>query len=202
MPTSLRVVFDFSCPYCYIAWHYIRRLKQSLKFSDEWLTWNIHPEVGPEGMDIRKVLTNFDPVARREKLNGLGFPVGVAPGDMTFVPDTRLALQAVEFAAVHGHWRAWCDSVFAANFEQKKDIGDKTVLLAIAQEIGLPVAELEVALSTGLYAKVLTDHDQLFAKLQVEWVPTVFTGETKILEGAFTFAQAEETIAKLVANEA
>lgn len=202
MSTSLRIVFDFSCPYCYIGWHYIKKLKQSLTFNDEWLTWNIHPEVGPEGMDIRKVLTNFDPEARRAKLNGLGAPVGVAPGDMTFVPDTRLALQAVEFATAHGQWRAWCDAVFAANFEQKKDIGDKAVLLAIAQEIGLPVAELDVALSTGLYANILIEHDQLFAKLQVEWVPTIFSGEARILEGAFTFAQAEETITNLVEKEA
>ncbi|KYZ75936.1 hypothetical protein AXX12_05700 [Anaerosporomusa subterranea] len=194
MAKALQIVFDFSCPYCYITWNYIKKLRQKLTFEDEWLTWNIHPEVGPEGKDITEVVPNFDRESRREKLNGLGAPVGVAPGGMTFVPDTRLPLQAVEFAAAHGRARDWCDAVFAANFEQGRNIGDKAVLFDIAIQLGLPVAELDQALASCQYAAILAEHDRRFTELQVEWVPTIFSGDKKILEGAFTYEEAEKVI--------
>jgi predicted DsbA family dithiol-disulfide isomerase len=198
MAKALQIVFDFSCPYCYITWNYIKNLRQILEFEDEWLTWNIHPEVGPEGQDIAKVVPNFDRESRRERLNGLGDPVGVAPGGMTFVPDTRPALQAMEFAAVHGRARDWCDAVFSANFEQGKDIGNKTVLLDIAGRLGLPVVELDQALTSGQYAAILAEHDRRFAELRVEWVPTIFYDDKKIIEGAFTYEEAEKAIRSIL----
>jgi predicted DsbA family dithiol-disulfide isomerase len=194
MAKSLQIVFDFSCPYCYITWNYIKKLKQSLTFDDEWLTWNIHPEVGPEGKNIADAVPNFDRESRRERLNGLGAPVGVAPGGMTFVPDTRLALQALEFATVHGRAREWCDAVFAANFEQDRNIGDKAVLLDLAGRVGLSVAELDQVLASGKYAAILAEHNRRFTELEVEWVPTVFCDGKKILEGAFTYEEAERVI--------
>ncbi len=198
MAKKLQIVFDFSCPYCYIAWNYIKKLKQSLEFEDEWLTWNIHPEVGPEGQDIAKVVTNFNREARRDKLNSLGASVGIAPGDTTFVPDTRPALQAMEFAAAHGRAHEWGDAVFAANFEQGRNIGDKAVLLDIAERLSLPVAELDQALTSGKYAAVLAEHDRQFMELQVEWVPTIFCGDKLVIEGAFTYEEAEQAIRNIL----
>lgn len=198
MNKSLQIVFDFSCPYCYITWNYIKKLRQSLAFEDEWLTWNIHPEVGAEGQDIAKVVPNFDRDSRREKLDRLGASVGVAPGNMTFVPDTRPALQAVEFATAHGRAREWCDAVFAAHFERDRNIGDKAVLLDIAGQLGLPVAELDQALASGQYAAILAEHDQRFMKLQVEWVPTIFCGDKRVIEGAFTYEEAEKAIRNVI----
>jgi predicted DsbA family dithiol-disulfide isomerase len=113
---------------------------------------------------------------------------------MTFVPDTRPALQAMEFAAIHGRAREWGDAVFAANFEQGRDIGDKAILLDIAGQLGLPVAELDGALSSGQYVAVLAEHDRRFTELQVEWVPTIFCGDQKVIEGAFTYEEAEKAI--------
>lgn len=194
MAKALQIVFDFSCPYCYITWNYIKKLRQGLTFDDEWLGWNIHPEVGPAGADIASLVPDFDRESRRAKLNSLGAPVGAAPGDTTFVPDTRPALQALEFAAARGLAREWCDAVFAANFEQQENIGDQAVLLAVAGRLRLPAAELAAALASGRYAAVLAERDRRFSELQLEWVPTIFCEGRKVIEGAFSFAAAETAI--------
>lgn len=198
MSKSLQVVFDFSCPYCYITWKYFMQLQKQYDFTAEWLTWNIHPEVGPEGKNIAEVVSNFDLESRRERLNGLGAAVGVAPADRLFVPDTRLPLQGVEFAREHGQATAWCDAVFDAHFNQEKNIGDIAVLLSIGQELGLNVPELEHSLASGKYEAVLADNDRRFMAVPVEWVPTIFEGDVKILEGAFTYQQAEQVIKELL----
>jgi predicted DsbA family dithiol-disulfide isomerase len=197
MRKTIEIVFDFSCPYCYITWHYLKRLQQQEDFSAEWLTWNIHPEVGPEGKQITEVVTNLDMDARRERLNGLGASVGVAPADQTFVPDTRLALQGMEFARERSAADKWADAVFAASFVEKKNIGDKTVLLEIAARVGLPANELDECLISGKYAPILFANDERFMKIPVEWVPTIFYQNRKVLEGAFTYEEAERVIKAL-----
>lgn len=197
MRKTIEIVFDFSCPYCYITWHYLKRLQQQEDFSAEWLTWNIHPEVGPEGKQITEVVTNLDMDARRERLNGLGASVGVAPADQTFVPDTRLALQGMEFARERGAADKWADAVFAVSFVEKKNIGDKAVLLEIAARVGLPANELDECLISGKYAPILFANDERFMKIPVEWVPTIFYQNRKVLEGAFTYEEAERVIKAL-----
>ncbi|MDU4959387.1 MAG: DsbA family protein [Sporomusaceae bacterium] len=190
MDKTLQIVFDFSCPYCYITWNYIKRLKQELSFDDQWLGWNIHPEVDPAGADIATLVPNFDRESRSAKLNKLGAAVGVSPGGTTFIPDTRPALEALEFAASRGLAGPWCDAVFMANFEHHQDIGDKKVLLDIAGRLKLPAAELTAAWDAGEYAPVLAEHDRRFTSLQLEWVPTVFCDGRKVIEGAFGFDEA------------
>lgn len=198
MKKTVEIVFDFSCPYCYIAWNYFKRLQQQQAFSAEWLTWNIHPEVGPEGKQIAEVLTGVDMDARRERLNSLGASVGVTPADRTFIPDTRLPLQGMEFARRRGVADQWADAVFAANFVEHKNIGDKAVLLDIAAQIGLPPQELDACLTAGEYLPILLANDDQFMKIPVEWVPTVFYQNRKVMEGAFTYEEAERAIAALL----
>ena len=52
---------------------------------------------------------------------------------------------------------------------------------------------LEAALGRALveerYLPVVLEHDRQCMEQQIEWVPTVFAGETKIIEGAFSFAE-------------
>lgn len=194
MAIALRIVFDFSCPYCYITWNYIKKIKQKKLLADEWLTWNIHPEVGPQGMDIRQLVPTFNQEERRARLNALGQPVGAAPGDVTFVPDTRLALQAMEFAKEHGKASAWCDTVFSAHFAQGKNIGDKALLLELARNIDLPAIDLDRDLTSGKYMHILAQHDRIFATKGVEWVPTIFLGDKIFLAGAFTYEELEHAI--------
>ena len=49
MTKPLKIIFDFSCPYCYLAWSYFKALKQSESLADEWFSWEIHPEVPKSG---------------------------------------------------------------------------------------------------------------------------------------------------------
>jgi predicted DsbA family dithiol-disulfide isomerase len=194
MSLSINTVFDFSCPYCYLVWGYIRKSQQEVSFNVEWMTWEIHPDVPIEGQDIREVVPDVSLEGRLLKLNKLGAPVGLEPGSKVFVPNTRLALQTVEFARENHKLQEWIDAVFQGSFAENRDIGDIAVLLDIAGGIGLDVAELRQALESGRYNGILLEHDQACAKRQVEWVPTIFVGNDKILEGAFTFDAFEEAI--------
>ena len=189
MTKPLKIIFDFSCPYCYLAWSYFKALKQSESIADEWFSWEIHPEVPKSGSPLQEVVQVADMEERRQRLNGLGEPVGVRPGEKVFVPNTRLALCALEFAQEQQKQHAWIDAVYQASFVDQKNIGDLDVLLDIAREINLDAAELRQALESEKYLPLLLEHDRQCMQQKIEWVPTVLHGGNIVIEGAFSYAE-------------
>ena len=194
MSLPLRIFFDFSCPYCYLAWGFIKKLKASIPLTDEWVTWEIHPDVPRAGLPIQDVVPNINLLTRRHELNALGEPAGISPGNNEFVPNTCSALQIVEFAKENHKMHEWIDRVYHASFVEGRNIGDKMVLLHIAGELGLDMDAIEQCLDNGHYKHLLQKHDQECVEKKVEWVPTIYSGGEKILEGVFTFLVFEETI--------
>lgn len=194
MPKQLRIFFDFSCPYCYLAWGYFKKLRETTVLKDDWVGWEIHPDVPKEGRAIEDVLQGVNMEERRHKLNTLGAPVGLTPADKVFVPNTRLALCAVEFARENQKQHAWIEAVYYASFIEKKNIGDLEILLAIARQIGLDALIMRQALEREVYLSVLLAHDQECADRKIEWVPTVYLGDERIIEGAFTYAEFEKVM--------
>ena len=85
MSGPFTIIFDFSCPYCYLAWNYFKALKRSEPIEDEWFSWEIHPEVPKTGSPLQAVVQVADMEERRQRLNGLGEPVGVRPGEKLFI---------------------------------------------------------------------------------------------------------------------
>ena len=191
---ELRIFFDFSCPYCYLAWGYFKKLRQEATLNDDWVSWEIHPEVPPEGSSLLEVVEVADLAERRNKLNALGAPVGITPGEKVFVPNTRWALAALEVAREDKKMHAWIDAVYHASFVEQKNIGSLPVLLDLARQVGLDAELLEQTLKSGRFESVLLDHDRECVERKIEWVPTVFLEEEKIIEGAFTFAEFEQVM--------
>ncbi len=200
MTKQLKIIFDFSCPYCYLAWSYFKALKQSEPIEDDWYSWEIHPEVPKTGSPLQAVVQVADMTERRQRLNGLGEPVGVKPGEKVFVPNTRLALCALEFAREQQKQHAWIDAVYQASFVGQKNIGDIDVLLDIAREIKLDTAALRQALESEKYLPLLLANDRWCMEQKIEWVPTVLDGEQRVIEGAFTYAEFVAAMREKVLN--
>ncbi len=60
-------------------------------------------------------------------------------------------MEGGEFAKEHGKYEAYHEAVFRAFFTDCKDIGDRTVILNIANSVGLDAVALNAALESGIY---------------------------------------------------
>ncbi len=49
MPFKITMFSDFVCPFCYIGFEVMRKLKPEFNFELEWRGYQIHPEWPPEG---------------------------------------------------------------------------------------------------------------------------------------------------------
>ena len=191
MHQPLRVVFDFSCPYCYLLWGYVQDLRRTSPVPVEWLPWEINPELEPEGRALQPGTPGIS------QPDQLGASLGLIPSASTVLANTHQALAALEFAKDLGQGDAWLDVVFPAHFAGDRDIGQLPVLLQLAQEIGLDAQALEAALQAGRYNRRLLSNEAYCQEHQIEWVPTVLWGQEKLLEGVITFSVFKDTLKTL-----
>lgn len=187
---NIRVYFDFSCPYCYNEFFFLKEAKKVQPIHVEYYSWEIHPEAPLEGAVI-----DYPGFAEgRKKLNELGAPLGLTPGNMDKVYNTKKALQLLEEAISQGVQEAYIEAVFKAYFEEQVNVSDESVLFRIAEQVGLKGAK-EV-LSEGKYLDRILEHDTHCMDIKLEYVPTIEEDGKIILAGVLTLDDIMNEFAK------
>jgi predicted DsbA family dithiol-disulfide isomerase len=145
---TVDVVSDVVCPWCYLG---KRRLEHAVARIPEipveirWRPYSLDPTVPPEGEDrldhiVRKFgsLAALDDAHRR--LTDLGLAEGITYNfdRITRSPNTLDAHRVVRWAVAAGKGEAMVERLFAAYFSEGRDVGDRAVLGALANEVGLP----------------------------------------------------------------
>ena len=124
------------------------------------MSYEIHPETPAGGVRLEDLFgprykEMQAPLAARCRELGLALQ---APDVLS---NSRLAVEAAEFAREAGKHGAFHRAVLAAYFAQGRDIGDIGVLCDAATEVGLDPAALAKALEEGRYAckRVAVEHE-------------------------------------------
>ncbi len=65
MALKITMFSDFICPFCFIGFETIRKLKSEFGFELEWRGFQIHPEWPAEGMPASEYRRGMDPETRR-----------------------------------------------------------------------------------------------------------------------------------------
>jgi predicted DsbA family dithiol-disulfide isomerase len=100
--------------------------------------------------------------------------------------NSRLAIEASEFARDAGRHHDFHRAVLAAYFGQGRDIGDLAVLQDVATKVGLDAAALAEALASGRYAGARLAVEQEANRLNIHAVPTFMFGDQTRVVGAQT----------------
>ncbi len=137
------VYSDYICPFCYIGFHRIEKLKEQFNLEVEWEPFELHPETPKEGFKmegisippeyLKMVMLNVKRLADEDGLN-IKFS-----GKL---PNSRLALFISEFARKEGKFDEFHKLVFEKYWKEGKDIGDLPILLDLADSIGLNREEI------------------------------------------------------------
>jgi len=150
----------------------------------EWLGIEIHPDTPPGGRSVTDLFRQDDVDRMMKHLRAMGAPLGIIFSDITRISNSRLALQAGEFAEEHGRFDELHEALFQAYFSQGLDIGDQEVIMQLGRDAGLDVELLGKALQEGTYLPKLKQAQEEASRLGVTGVPTFFLGDGKALVGA------------------
>jgi predicted DsbA family dithiol-disulfide isomerase len=149
-------------------------LKKEFPIEDEWLSFELHPETPLEGISIAKRFPGVDVDGMMAHLNNSGAPYGIRFGNLQRLSNSKLALQAGEFARDQGMFHEFHDRLFRAYFTEVLDIGRMDVLLGLSEETGLNTDDLKSALGNGKYLPRLAEAAQEARKQDVVAIPAFF----------------------------
>jgi predicted DsbA family dithiol-disulfide isomerase len=198
--TKLKIIAysDYICPFCYIGYHRIEKLKKEYNLAVEWRPFEIHPETPKEGALIDELpfpkgylemaFANVKRLADED-----GIPLKFSEK----LPNSRLALYISEFARKKGKFEEFHKSVLEAHWLDGKDIGDKSLLLDLAESVGLNKNEIEIYLDTDEPFKVVQKALKELRKYGINGVPT-FNIEESLIVGAQPYEIFKKVINKIL----
>lgn len=113
-----------------------------------------------------------------------GARYGLEFGDMTILSNTRLALEAAEFARDNGRYHEFHNAVFKAYFTDGSNIGDLEVLLDIAESCGLERRAMTQALEQRRYTERVKEGGVQARNRGVTAIPAFFIEDRPVITGA------------------
>jgi len=118
----------------------------------------------------------YDPLRQRGKELGIVF------GNHTLLSNSRLALEAAEYARDMGKYESFHETIFRYYFTEAYDIGSIDVIKSVAVEIGLDTDDMMKAISEKRYRSVLDEARKEGEKINLTGVPTfIINGKYKIV---------------------
>lgn len=163
----------------------------------QWVGYELHPETPLDGVFLSKLIPGYDSLAMTQKLNTAGAPYGISFGARESVSNSRLALEASEFARDHGRFEELHNLIFRAYFQQGENIGALATLCSLSTEAGLDSRSLSLALENGVYRERVRSARDSGEKYMVTGLPTfIFNGVEKIV-GAVPYDAFLKVLARL-----
>ena len=162
----------------------VDKLKQEFDLSVEWLAFEIHPDTPREGMLLSTMFPGLDVQNMFRHLRDMAAPYGITFADISLISNSRMSLEAAEFAKEHGRFDPFHRALFQAYFSQGMDIGNIDVLTQIGSEAGLDGDTLAQARQTGAYRTRIEQMRNEAAQLGVTAAPTFIIENRDRIVGA------------------
>lgn len=179
MKPKLIVFSDYICPFCFFALKRVERLQTEYDIEVEWKNYEIHPDIPKDGAPKSFLGKNYMQTVE-ENLRLLAKVEELEIRLNSFISNSHIALEASEFARGKGVFGSFHKRVFEAYFLEGKNIGDKSVILDLAQELRLDTDELSSALDEHRYHERLEEVQKEKTRYGIIGTPTFILGKTQL----------------------
>lgn len=157
-------------------------MKKEFDIAEEWVPYELHPETPAAGVLLKSVFPGLDEEKMLAGINKAGALYGVAFERIEVMANSRLALEASEFARDSGKFEEAHARLFRAYFQQGRNISEKNIILELCKELGLDQGKLGDALEKRIYSLRLEQTRERGKKYGVNGLPTfIVNGKGKIV---------------------
>src|SRR6185295_7717392 len=191
---QIDIVSDTVCPWCFIGKRRIARamaMRPDVKFDIFWRPYRLDPTVPREGVDRRAYLKAKFGDSPRSSAMGEAIRAEGASEGITFAfdkiaktPNTLDSHRLVHWAGGAGVQDAVVEALFKAYFIDGKDVGDVSVLTALASEAGMDGALVERLLAGDADLEPVEREAGMASEMGISGVPTFIFDSKYMISGA------------------
>ena len=210
-PLRIDIVSDVVCPWCIIGFKQVERalmmLEKPVDAEYWWHPFELNTHMPPEGQDVAEHIqqkygsTPEQSKVNRQRLGEIGTSLGFPFGDQ---PDRRIYNTFVAHKLLHatGHEQGWRKqtelklALFEAYFQHNRDVSNKSVLVEVAQSVGLDGEATKVWFGDEALSEAVRAEQAYWLDQNITGVPAI------IFDGRFMVpgAQSAETFAGVISK--
>ncbi|WP_295957237.1 DsbA family oxidoreductase [Rhodoferax sp.] len=197
MATSLKIDFvsDVSCPWCVVG---LKSLEQALARVGDSITAELHfqpfelnPQMAPEGEDTTEHLarkygsTPAQAAANKENIRARGAELGFTfnLGQRNRIYNTFDAHRLLHWAELEGHQHALKQALFDAYFTLGQNPSDHTLLVQVAEQVGLDPVRAQAILESNEFADAVREREQFYTSQGIHSVPAIIINDRHLISG-------------------
>lgn len=192
---AIEVISDAICPWCWVAKRRLDRviaaLAPDIKVSVAWRPFELNPEMPKAGVDRRGYRSaKFGSWQHSQSLDAQVAAAGRSDGlvfnhaKMERTPNTIDAHRLIRLAGQQGKQDDVVEELFAAYFNEGRDVGDPTVLADVGASAGLDRARILAMLASDEGQAEVRSELRRAVNLGVSGVPTVLVDGIPLFSGA------------------
>lgn len=174
-PLDVSVYSDYICPFCYIGFLRLEKLRADYDVDIDWRFLEIHPDNPSEGRSVAEL--GYPPhhwnmlmanLTRMAEAEGVNLP------ERTFTTNSRRALKLAQAVREEqpGVFEPLNRALYEAYFLGRENIGDLQVLKSLAGSCAVEPDVIHHAWSDRHYEEVLDGNQRSAARLQITGTPT------------------------------
>lgn len=183
MINKILIFSDYAWPFCYIGKGIVDELKKEFEINDEWIPYELHPEIPAEGGKVSELFPGMSVADMFNNINNYGNKYGIKFSGVDLVSNTHSALLASEYAKEKGKFHEFHDKLFYVYFYEGKNIGDIELLKSIAEGVGLNKDEMIKKIEDGSYENNLNESKKLAIQYEVSGTPTFIINDKYAIVG-------------------
>ncbi len=193
---------DYICPFCYIGFHRIGKLKEQFDLDVEWRPFEIHPEIPKDGVLLDKLLFPMEYLEMvMTNVKRLADEDGITLKFSDKLPNSRLALYISEFIRKKGKFDEFHELVFDKYWKEGEDIGDLSLLLELSESIGLNRNEILNFIKSDEPLNMLRKTQLELRRYGINGVPTFIISD-RIIVGVQPYEVFKKVIKKVLEEDA
>src|SRR5258706_5146473 len=192
---AIEVISDAICPWCWVAKRRLDRaitaLAPDITATVTWRPFELKPEMPKAGVERRAYRSaKFGSWQHSQALDAQVAAAGRSEGlmfnhdKMERTPNTVDAHRLIRLAGQQGKQDVVVEGLFAAYFNERRDVGDPTVLADIGASGGLDRARILAMLASDEGQAEVRSELQRAMNLNVSGVPTVLVNGVPLFSGA------------------
>ena len=199
---NIKVISDTICPWCYIGKKELDNaisLLSEINFSITYKPFQLDPTMPPQGVNRRKYIERkFGEDTAKEvglKITEAGIKVGINFNyeKIEITPNTLDSHRLIRWAERENKQTEALDLLFYSYFTEGLNIGDKNILLNLAEKLKLNTQEIKNNLDSDIDRKEIELEEWSYRDLGIAGVPTYIINEDLIVTGS----QSSDTFVKL-----
>lgn len=200
MSAKIDLFIDYVCPFCFLVEPALEELQRDRDVEVTIRPFELRPDpvptLRPEDEYLPRVWEqSVYPMAQR-----VGLPITLPT--VSPQPRTEKAFMVLQLAQERGLAASYSTAMFAAFFQQDRDIGRDDVILDVAASVGLDRGEVEQALTSETRrAQQRVDQDYAVRTVGISAVPGIVI-EGVLVQGVPSASRLKKVVDQLTAGTA